>query len=107
RVSPGRGYRLCRAPAGRAGRGGRRTFANSALRRDDRQQQVGLAPAAGVELHFAAEQLGWPVPRIVVDERSAAPRGVVEAAGEVVELAAVLVVLAADGEPDAVAGRDD
>src|SRR5919198_4329357 len=110
RSSPSEPFRapiLAGGPQRRACRGPPAGITGSSLGRDDRQQQVGLAPAAGVELHFAAKKLGRPVLRIVVDERSAAPRGVVEALGELVELAPVLVVLAADGEPDAVAGRDD
>src|SRR6266516_5188365 len=76
------------------------------LRRDDRQQQIGLAAAAEMQNVPAAEHIRRTVDRVVMHERAAAGHRVLHV-GETGGLPGMLVILAAAAQPDAVAGGND
>src|SRR5215472_17917486 len=77
------------------------------LRRDHRQQDVGRPAAAEMQGRGPGEDFRGAVDRIVVQERPAARELVLEVGQPPAARTAILVVLAADRERDAMAGRHD
>src|SRR5207302_7716276 len=67
------------------------------LGRNDRQQEVGPAATAEMERVAAAEDRGWAIVRIIMDEGTAAAHRVFHV-GEMGRRAVIFVVLAAHGE---------
>src|SRR5262245_66665751 len=74
--------------------------------RNDRQQQVGLPVAAEMQRGAAAEAIRGPVAGVVVQEWPAARELVLEVRQLAAARTAIDVVLAADAQADAVAGRN-
>src|ERR1700733_1251135 len=83
------------------------TFFDALSGRNNRQQQVGPRRAAEMQSGDAAENLRWPVAHVVMQERAAAGELILEIRQPSAAAAGIDVVLAADGQRDAVAGRHD
>src|SRR5262245_44188430 len=82
-------------------------MSGSRFRRDDWQHHIVVAAGAEVNRGPAAENGGWPIPRIVMQERPAAGELVLHVGQPAAARALVDVVLAAHGEANAIAGGDD
>src|SRR6266542_1944194 len=76
------------------------------LRRDDREQQIGLPAATEMQRSAAAEHVRWAVDRIIVHERPAAGHRTFHV-GKAGRRPGMLVVLAADAQSDAISGGND
>src|SRR5262249_23909672 len=87
----------------RIARGAYRSGAGYARR--NRKQQIGFAAAAEMKRGAAVEHVGRPIDRIIVHERSAAGHRVLHV-GETRRRPGMLVILAADAQSDAIAGRN-
>src|SRR5215471_18628034 len=80
-------------------------FLGIVMRRNDGQQQVIRRLASEMQSGHAGENLRRAILRVVVQERAAAGQFVLEIRKLAAARAAILVVLAANGESDAVSGR--
>src|SRR5262245_37760418 len=71
---------------------------------DDRQQDVRLAASAEMQRRRAVEDLRRPIAGIVVQERAASGQLVLEVGEPSAARPVIHIVLAADREPDPIAG---
>src|SRR5262249_23928670 len=74
--------------------------------RDYRQQEIGLPSGAEVQAGATAEDVHGSIARIVVEKRPATRELVLEVRQLAAARPGIDIILAADGEADAVAGRN-